>query len=279
MARTRLLLAALVACATAGAVALGVHDARDGEPSGAKTPAATVPSTPAAPAPPPRTGGCHRLTFSEAAAPTDSTEAVPCRSAHTSVTIHVGRLDPVVDGHLLAIDSPTVQAQLAERCPRRLPAYVGGSETARRLSRLAVVWFGPTVAEADRGARWYRCDLVALAGRDALVPLPRHMRGVLDRPGALDRWGTCGTRAPDADGFERVVCSRPHRWRAVDVIPLPRGARFLGKAATATANDRCQAIATARANGALKYSWSFEWPTRQQWNDGRRYGYCWVPTR
>jgi hypothetical protein len=140
-----------------------------------------------------------------------------------------------------------------------------------------VVWFGPTVQEADRGARWFRCDLVALAGDDQLAPLDRRMHGVLGKARALDRWGTCGTSAPGAKGFVRVICARRHHWRAVDVVDLPAGAAFLGKKATATANDRCQAVAAARAGSSLKYTWSFEWPTRQQWQDGRRYGFCWVP--
>jgi hypothetical protein len=280
MTRSRLVLAVVVAAATAGAVAFGVRagdDAPHAEPSPSTTP--TAANTPTTPDEPPRMGSCHRLSFRGATAPTDPTDAVPCRSAHTAVTIHVGRLDPVVDGHLLAIDSAAIQDQLAKRCPPRLAAYVGGDRTARRLSRLTVVWFGPTVAESDRGARWYRCDVVALAGHDELAPLARRMRGVLDRPGALDRWGTCGTAAPDARTFERVICAQPHRWRAVDVIGLPAAARFLGRKAGAAANDACKAVASGRAGGALTYSWSFEWPTRDQWTDGQRYGYCWVPAR
>ena len=36
-------------------------------------------------------------------------------------------------------------------------------------------------------------------------------------------------------------------------------------------------VASGRSNGSLKYTWSFEWPTRDQWDAGQRYGYCWVP--
>jgi hypothetical protein len=100
---------------------------------------------------------------------------------------------------------------------------------------------------------------------------------VLDAEGALDRFGTCGTAAPDARGFSRVVCSEKHKWRAVDVIDLPSNRPYLAKDATATADAACKDIASERADGSLEFTWSFEWPTKAQWASGQRYGYCWVP--
>ncbi len=84
-------------------------------------------------------------------------------------------------------------------------------------------------------------------------------------------------RRPDTKGFERVVCSEKHRWRAVDDIELPADARYLAEPATATADAACKDVASERANGALQYTWAFEWPTRALWQTGQRYGYCWVP--
>lgn len=246
----------------------------------ASTASASVPPTttaPPAPAPPPQKGACHRLTFAEATSPTDEHPPVPCDSRHTSVTMAVGTLDLLADGHLLAVDSDAVQAQLAHRCPAALPAYVGGTRTTRRLSRLQAVWFGPSVSQGDLGARWYRCDLVALADEGRLAPLPGRMRGVLDGADALDRWGTCGTAAPTAADFRRVICSEKHSWQAVAIVDFPAGTQYLGKTAAASADDRCKAVARDRSAGALKYTWSFEWPTHDQWRAGRHYGYCWIP--
>lgn len=241
-------------------------------------PTSLTPSVAPAPAPPPRSGSCHRLTFAQAALPTQDARPVSCRGAHTSVTIGVGTVDPIEDGHLMAIDSQHVQAQLAQRCPRRLAAYLGGDRNSLRLSRFETVWFGPSVAQADLGARWFRCDVVALASSGRLATLGSGLHRILDRPGALARYGTCGTSAPSAKGFERVICSQPHRWRAAEVIELPPGTRFLGAAAAATATGQCKDVASNHANGALKYTWSFEWPTKAQWAAGQRYGYCWLPS-
>ena len=74
-----------------------------------------------------------------------------------------------------------------------------------------------------------------------------------------------------------MVCTEKHSWRAVDVVDLPASTRYLAKDAAATGDSACKDVASQRAKGALKYTWSFEWPTRAQWAAGQRYGYCWVP--
>jgi hypothetical protein len=145
------------------------------------------------------------------------------------------------------------------------------------LSRVEAVWFRPSLEQADAGADSFRCDVVVVSKEGTLLELPRTMKGALDASNALDEFGTCGTAAPDAKSFQRVVCSEKHSWRAVDVVDLPRDAHYLAKDVTATGDGACKDVASERANGALKYTWSFEWPTRAQWQTGQRYGYCWVP--
>jgi hypothetical protein len=265
---------AVLVCLAAGSLAGCSKD----QPSAAKE--STKPSAPTAseapPDAPPR-HGCYALDFTAAAAPTSTAAPVPCRGPHTTTTIQVGTIQPVVDGHLLAVDSDTVQQQVAARCRSRLAAYVGGDEETRRLSRLTVVWFTPSLDESDRGALWFRCDAVALAGHDQLAPLPRSVRGVLSGTGALDRFGTCGTTSPAARHFERVICSAPHTWRARATIPLPAHAKYLGKAPGAAASSSCHDVEARVASDVLTLKWSFEWPTREQWDAGQRYGYCWTP--
>lgn len=249
-------------------------------PAGARPserPGAAVSSAPPVPRPP-QVGACHALTLSEATDPVDTGKPVPCRTKHTSVTIRVGQLSPVADGHLLAVDSRTVRAQIAKACPAAPAGFVGGDRTTQRLSRFEVVAFSPSLEQADAGANQYRCDIVAVRSQGQLQPLPARLRGVLDEPGALDRFGTCGTAAPGARGFTRVVCSLKHSWRAVAVVELPAATRYLAKDAAASGDSRCKDVAAGRAKGALKYAWSFEWPTRPQWAAGQRYGYCWVPS-
>jgi hypothetical protein len=242
------------------------------KPSGGAS-ASSAPPAPEAP----QAGSCHALSVTKAGLPVDSSDPVPCGQPHTTQTFKVGKLSALADGHLLAVDSPAVQGRLAKTCLKALPTYVGGDLTTRRLGRLSAVWFGPSLEQADAGAEWFRCDVIGLRRDDALITLPRRMKGALDAPDALDRFGTCGTTAPDAGTFQRVVCADKHSWRAVDVVDLPASTHYLAKDAAATGDAACKDVASKRANGALKYSWSFEWPTRDQWTAGQRYGYCWVP--
>jgi len=235
------------------------------------------PSSPAAPLTAPPRHSCYDLDFDEAVKPTNTATPVPCSAPHTAATIQVGTIRPVVDGHLLAVDSDTVQEQVAQRCRARLADHLGGDVETLRLSRLTVVWFTPSLDESDRGALWFRCDLVALAGHDRLARLPRRTRGLLDSDGVLDRFGTCGTASPSSPRFTRVICSARHSWRARATLALPRNARYLGKAAGAAADSTCHDIDARLAADILRLKWSFEWPTREQWNAGQRYGYCWTP--
>jgi hypothetical protein len=241
----------------------------------ASTPGASSSPSPTA-APAPVVGSCHAVPFAEATQPQDSSAPVPCRGPHTAQTVRVGDLSTLTGGDT-DVDSTAVRDRVAQACSDRLLRFVGGTQEARRLSRFEVVWFTPTADDVKAGATWFRCDVVGLAAANQLIVLPRTVKGALDQAGALDRFGTCGTAAPGKPGFQRVVCRRKHSWQAVATVDLARTARYLGPRAAAQGDSECKDVAAARANGALKYTWSFEWPTRAQWSTGQRYGYCWVP--
>ena len=239
------------------------------------------PARAAAPPPPPAPPGegCYRIPFSALAEPSSGRRPVDCAARHDAQTFHVGRLDLVVDGHALAVDADRVVDGLDESCDRTLARHLGGTAEDRLLTRLRAVWFAPTLEQADRGARWYRCDVVALAGDDRLLRLPRpaELRGVLDRPAGAS-YGLCGTTAPGEPEFRRVICARPHAWRAVSTIALPPGRAYPGVAAVrAAGNDRCRDLVRDLVDDPLSFRFGWEWPTREQWRAGRRHGYCWAP--
>ena len=250
--------------------------ARSAGPSESTTSAEPTVEIP--PAPP--EDACYRLRLRELTEPTSSRDPVPCTDAHNAQTVHVGELDTVVDGHSVAVDSRVVQEQLASTCPGRLASYVGGSPQLRALSRFEVVWYSPTLEQSDRGATWFRCDLVAFATSDRLADLPRPSRleSVLDEEGALDTWGLCGTAAPGTSGFSRVICSRDHSWRAVATIDLGDDESYPGTASVRSAGDEdCRDVASEGAGSATRFEYGWEWPTRAQWQQGQRYGFCWAP--
>jgi hypothetical protein len=275
---------ALAVC-LAALVLAGCSDGE--EPKAAESPAASpTPTTSEAaseapePPPAPEAGSCYRLSLEEAARPTNENQPVPCTKKHTARTIHVGRLDTVVDGHSLGVDSDRVQEQLATTCPEELAGFLGGTDEARRLSRFQAIWFSPTLEEYDAGADWFRCDVVAVGAPDTLLDLPSDQRleGILGRPGALDTYGLCGTAEPGADGFERVACALPHSWVAISTIPIAGGEKYPGEAAVREAGDQaCSDEVRARNDLVLEYTYGWEWPSSEQWAGGQHYGFCWAP--
>lgn len=291
-ARLALVAAALLAAAGCSSGSGGSGDAGPApEPSSSAPEASSTPSSAgspgstgstgstgsAAPLRQPEERACYRMTYDEAVAPTTATDPVPCTGRHTSMTYAVGRLDAVVGGHLLAVDSERVQQRVAEECPERLQAFLGGDRADLRLSMLRSVWFTPTVEESDAGADWYRCDVVALAGPEQLAPLTGRLAGALDRPEAAGRWAMCGTAGPDSPDFRRVPCSARHTWRAVSVVDLG-GGRYPGEGRARDAGQGpCEDAGRDAADDPLSFEWGYEWPSKKQWRSGMTFGRCWAP--
>ncbi|MDP3892079.1 MAG: septum formation family protein [Nocardioides sp.] len=247
------------------------------DPAPSTTPGTTAPS--AAPAPPasPEAGACYRLSYDEAVAPTSDRAPVPCRRRHTAHTFHVGTIDALVDGHLLAVDSQRVQDQIARTCPRRLARFLGANERQLRLSMFRSVWFSPTLEESDLGADWFRCDAVVLARRETLLPLRGGMRDALATAPGRETYGLCATARPGTRAFARAVCSEDSSWRAVDTVELT-GKGYPGAGAVRRAGQQpCEDAGRQRAEDRLDFEWGYEWPSRRQWQAGTRYGVCWVP--
>ncbi len=269
--RRGLLAALALGLATTLAACSGDEPEKKAEP-----PAATPAPAPAPPAAP-EVGACYQLPYETAVAPTSESKPVACASSHTSETVAVGRIDALVDGHLLAVDSDRVQEQVASACPKALASYVGGSVQSLRLSMVRPVWFTPTVEDSDAGADWYRCDAVVLAGTSTLAELWTGLRGALGKPATRERYAMCGTAAPDAKSFERVLCSAKHSWRAIDVVVFPEGAYPGEKKVRAAGRTQCEDAGADVAEDPLTFEWGYEWPTKEQWAMGQAYGRCWAP--
>jgi hypothetical protein len=230
------------------------------------------------PAPAPRVGECHRMTYDAAVAPTAARRSVPCDRPHTAETFSVGRLETVVDGRLLAVDSDRVQEQVASACPERLAGFIGGTEEQRRLSMLRTVWFTPTLEQSDAGADWFRCDAVVLAEDSRLLEVEGTLEEALDTDQSRQRFGLCGTAEPGTPRFQRVACGEPHTWRALRTVDLPGDSYPGEEEASRVGETACREAARNAAPNPLDFQWGYEWPTEEQWEGGQTWGVCWVPT-
>jgi hypothetical protein len=234
------------------------------------TPTETIPPKPPRP---PRAHTCYRLALGDALAPTRSSRAVPCTGFHTAVTFFVGQYDKS-----LPVDGPQVHHLESTACPRRFAAFVGGTPEYRRLSMLRTVWFTPTVQQAAIGAHWFECVAIALRDDKNLAVLAGPVEGVLDRTDGRAHYGLCANAQPGTDGFEQRICAIPHSWIAVRTVPFQPG-RYPGVDQVRTAGQEpCKNAGADASADPLHYRWSYQWPTQEQWREGKTYGVCWVPS-
>lgn len=279
MSLRRVALALLCALVVTGCSADAPTTGPEDSPTSGSPSSTTSPSSSAAPdpTPAPEEGTCHALSYDAALAPTAPSKDVRCESDHTSQTFHVGRLDRVVGGRLLAVDARRLQDQVATTCPDLLADHVGGTEEQQRLSMLRSVWFTPTLAQSDAGAEWFRCDAIAVARDSRLLALDGSLRGVLGTDAGRSRYGMCSTAEPGTDAFARVACAETHSWVTLRTIPVA-GEDYPGEAAARSAGEEpCTAAAREQAADPLDFQWGYEWPTEEQWDAGQTYGICWVP--
>jgi hypothetical protein len=247
--------------------------------SAAESPGENSSTPPGPPPEPPRDGACYDLTVAAADNLASDAEPVDCSRPHTARTVHVGRLSALTGDPDVELSDARVPRQLAQECPRRVDAFLGGDPVTRNLSRFVAIWFLPTRAEADAGASWFRCDVVAFGADDAFAKLPQQrLEGVLAGDSALDTFGTCGTAAPGTRGFERVICSLPHSWRALTTIRIADSDRYPGVAEVRSSGDgACADYVEGQAGLTTEIDYGWEWPTQEQWDAGQRYGFCWAP--
>jgi hypothetical protein len=216
---------------------------------------------------PPRDRACYRLDYQDAIAPTNESEPVNCHTRHTSMTFAVAK----------ARTPNGARAQGARTCPTRFGRFVGGSLEDRRLSMLRAIWFTPSMEQTEAGARWYRCDVIALAREERLARLTGAIFGVLDTVAGQYLYGLCATAAPGTPHFYREICPARHPWGPIATVPFA-GRHHPGLAKVRAAGEGpCEDAGRAAADDTLNFQWSYEWPTAEQWAAGQHYGICWAP--
>jgi hypothetical protein len=269
-----------VAALLLGLVLTGCSSSGSSTPKVASTPLLSSPTssatsvvTPPPPPPPPPAHACYRLGYADALAPTSDVKPSPCTGPHTAVTFFVGKLPP----HQ-AVDGAAVHRLVSTACPRRFASFVGGTVDERRLSLLRTVWFTPTLEQAQAGARWFRCEAIAIRDDQDLAPLSGPISGALDSDATRQRFALCGTAEPGTSGFQQRICSSPHSWRALSTVDFAAGAYPGVDHVKSAGQAPCQDAAHAVAGDPLNFRWSYQWPTLQQWRAGQTYGVCWAPS-
>lgn len=230
--------------------------------------------------PPPKAGTCRLLRPADLNTVVNDSEPVPCSRRHTSVTYHVEELPAKVARTASSPDDDRVE-DVAERvCSQQVNDYVGGKPGDRKLSSLRTTYFLPDAEQFEMGANWVRCDLFAYAADGRLAELPGRLEGALGDESSRANLGICSKVGPDHERFEHIICQRDHNWRAVARVRLgPDNAGFPGPRQL---SDRARSECEGRVRDYLgtddAFSYGFEVPRREAWQQGTRHGLCWAQT-
>jgi putative regulator of septum formation len=178
------------------------------------------------------------------------------------------------------VDPDRLVGAASARCRSAVVGWLGDDERAYQLSMFAYVVAVPTAADRAAGARWWRCDTYATERDGRLAPLRGSTEGAL-AGAAATRWGTCvrGELGPDQ---QQVVCSEPHRWRAISAHRLGgRGDAYPGAGeVTGRMRATCRDDVSAYVDDPLT-SFGYGWlrPSAADWRSGQRFGLCFAETR
>ena len=210
----------------------------------------------------PEVGECRQLTFDQYDAASDPSDPGDCAESHTSYVFAVDLLPATLDW-----DSSLAKLSRAvsNACLPVWEDHLGGTEKAREMSAYSMGWFMPTKAQRDRGARWFRCDLVLLGG-SKVMPLPSDTAPVLDTD-LPDSVARCLTSDPAV-----TTCARGHRWRATGGFRLRTDDFPTLKQFQRAANHHCPRLTSTRR-------WRWEGPGRDAWRVGHRTMVCYSRTR
>jgi hypothetical protein len=226
----------------------------------------------------PELGACRLLSPEDVASASNSVESVDCAENHTAETYAVGPLPSELAE--AAYDDPDIGAFAYQTCSQGFMNFLGADESLAMRTLLSWAWFRPSEEAWDKGARWYRCDLVGgTEDASTFVTLPETAKGLMSSGVPDDEWMAC-VNAEDVPGAPRIPCSEEHTWRAVTTIKV--GAEddpYPGdQLVEVKSRDYCDASVSAWLGYPLEYRFAYTWFHEAEWKNGNRRSICWART-
>jgi hypothetical protein len=225
---------------------------------------------------PPKLGACRDLAAPELAQPSNASPVVPCTEDHTAQTFAVGTLPATTGAAYLDKRQGTF---VFDTCTKAFRDFLGVDESLAMRVQLSWAWFRPSERGWDRGARWYRCDVVGGPdGAEKLRPLPGDAKGMFSSE-LPDPWLTCA-RGRTVARSTKVPCSEAHDWRAVSTIKVgqPADAYPGDRIVQVRSRDRCRAWVGAWMHYPPDYDFGYTWFREADWDTGNRRSVCWART-
>ena len=225
----------------------------------------------------PRLGACRVLTPEDVQQPSNATRTIDCARAHTAQTYAVGSLPAKY--HDVAWDSRDLGRFAYKTCGTKFQRFLGADESMVMRAMVSWAWFRPSQKAWEKGARWYRCDIVGGGDQStSYADLPRTAEGLLAQR-ETDQWMVCAV-GPTVAGSKKVPCSATHQWRAVTSIKLGEpGDPYPGdQLVQARTRDYCSDSVGAWLGYPADFDFAYTWFHRAEWDAGNRLSVCWAKT-
>ncbi|MCX6397816.1 MAG: septum formation family protein [Propionibacteriales bacterium] len=224
----------------------------------------------------PTVGACRALTVADLSAASNDSTILDCTRPHTAQTFVVGEL-PATTG--TRYDDRSHGRFVYDRCQQAFGAFLGADESTVLRSQLSWSWFRPSKKGWERGARWFRCDVVGGPEQaTALRDLPHDARGLFaeDFP---DAWMTCA-RGETAERGSTVPCDQAHDWRAVTTVQVaPPAAAYPGdRIVEVRSRDYCRDSVRGWLGYPPDFDYSYTWFREDRWDSGNHRSLCWART-
>jgi hypothetical protein len=225
----------------------------------------------------PELGACRLLTPDDVAEPSNATKTVDCSEKHTAQTFAVGELPESLRD--VDYDDDAMGKFAYQTCSSRFEKFLGADESLVMRTVVSWAWFRPSEKAWDKGARWYRCDIVGGGEQSKeYAELPETAEGLLQgRP--KDEWMVC-VAGDSVSGSPKIPCSEPHDWRAVTTIKVgDEGDDYPGdRQVEVTTRDFCSDSVGAWLNYPVDYDFGYTWFHEAEWQAGNRRSVCWART-
>ena len=226
----------------------------------------------------PRLGACRVLTPEDVTQPSNATKTVECEDPHTAETFAVGDLPVELED--VDYDAQELGAYAYRTCSKKFQKFLGADESTVMRTVVSWAWFRPSEKAWDKGARWYRCDIVGGGDQSKeYVDLPATAAGLLAQQPTDDAWMVCVDGA-SVQAAPKIPCTEKHTWRAVTTIkvgdpddPYP-GDRLV----EVTTRDYCSDSVAGWLGYPPEYDFGYTWFHEGEWKAGNRRSVCWAAT-
>jgi hypothetical protein len=226
----------------------------------------------------PELGACRNLTPADVTQPNNATKVVDCEKLHTAETFAVGDLPTELED--AAYDAKELGAFAYQTCSAKFQEFLGADESTVMRTIVSWAWFRPSENAWDKGARWYRCDVIG-GGEESkkYVALPRTAAGLLAQQPTDDDWMVC-VNGPSVQGAPKIPCSQKHNWRAVTTIKVgdPEDPYPGDRVVETTTRDYCSRSVGAWLGYPPDYDFGYTWFHEGEWLAGNRRSVCWAAT-